>query len=105
MSLGELVSWYLEHRAESAGACLRFTGSMRGRHYAKVTWNGKDHDLHRLICEWRHGPTLFPGRSSMALHRCGNAWCINPEHIEWGDARMNYADAVRHGNAHYATAS
>ena len=67
--------------------------------YPKVTWRGKDYALHRLVCEWKHGPTLFQGRQSHAMHECGNKECVNPDHIRWGDARMNYADAVRHGTA------
>ena len=31
------------------------------------------------------------------LHRCGNAGCINTEHLYWGDDRQNTVDAIRHG--------
>ena len=96
MTLDELVRWYLAHRVEQAGDCLLFTGHCGSAGYPKVQWNGHTHSLHRLVCEWQHGPTLFEGRQSHAMHRCGNKRCINPKHLEWGDAVMNRQDMLRH---------
>lgn len=35
-------------------------------------------------------------RSMMALHSCGNEWCVKPQHLRFGTALENAADKVRH---------
>lgn len=36
---------------------------------------------------------------AMALHRCDNPPCINPDHLYWGDYKQNRRDAVERGRA------
>ena len=97
MTLSELVAWYTRNRTEEAGNCLLFTGPVGNNGYPKVTWNGKDHSLHRLVCERWFGPPPLQGRFSHAMHACGNHRCINPLCLSWGNAELNYLDTVRHG--------
>ena len=56
--------------------------------------------VHRLVCRRFHGDA--PDGKPLALHRCGNGsgGCVNPDHLYWGDAADNRADAERHGTAH-----
>ena len=97
-SLVELVRWYLDNAVVREGECLTFEGHIGNNGYAKITWNGKDRNLHRLVCEATHGaPT--GSRSCPATHSCGNKRCINPEHLSWGTPRSNFLDTVRHGRA------
>lgn len=60
--------------------------------YGTMRVNGASTTVHRYVCEQVHGPsTLF------ALHRCGNASCINPRHIRWGTPMENAIDRANHG--------
>jgi hypothetical protein len=34
------------------------------------------------------------GVGEMALHRCDNAWCVNPAHLYIGDVRDNTRDTI-----------
>ena len=56
--------------------------------------NKKNHDVHRYVCALAHG---VPENEMQAAHKCGNRLCINPQHLYWGDAASNMADAKDHG--------
>ena len=96
MSLDELVQYCLDNRVEQVGNCLLYTRSLSGNGYAQVIWKGKAFRLHRLVCEWKHGPTLLAGKDAYAIHRCGNRRCINPDHLAWADAKINGEDERWH---------
>lgn len=44
---------------------------------------------HRLVLWCVFGPPAEPGKRPLALHMCGNAACLNPEHLLWGDYEAN----------------
>lgn len=50
--------------------------------------------LHRYIYAAAIGPIPT---DTLVLHRCGNAWCINPNHLYLGDAKQNMIDRREHG--------
>lgn len=41
----------------------------------------------------------------MALHRCSNKGCVNPDHLYAGNKRQNALDAIRDGSHPYAIAT
>src|ERR1700745_183009 len=61
---------------------------------------------HRVALEHKLGRPLQEGE--MATHRCDTPPCVNPDHLEPGDALKNSHDAVSrsrhmHGAGHYLT--
>ena len=51
--------------------------------------------VHRLICEWAHGPA--PDGKPHALHSCDRPICCNPDHLRWGSNAENRRDSVARG--------
>jgi len=49
---------------------------------------------HRLSYAVEHGITP---EDSVIMHKCDNILCVNPEHLELGDARKNVDDRDRKG--------
>ena len=64
------------------------------RGYPRIKIAGQRIYAHRLMCEIEHGEAPA-GR--FACHHCGVRACINPEHLYWGTALDNAADAIRMG--------
>lgn len=79
--------------------CIRWPFGITGVGYGLVTWNRKRYGAHRAICEMAHGPTPFKG--ALALHGCGNRWCVNPNHLRFGTRKENSHDSVEHGTMRY----
>lgn len=73
--------------------CWRWQGATRDGGYAVVYPNNRQKRLTRLVLEERLGVPLL----QHALHRCANAWCVNPEHLYAGDDRDNAFDVFAHG--------
>lgn len=55
---------------------------------------GKNKTAHRYSCELSHG-TIPHGM--MALHKCDNKLCVNPQHIYIGSKKDNSLDAYSRG--------
>jgi hypothetical protein len=81
--------------------CWVYRENRRSGRYAKIKLNGSTVYLHRFLkfCSCSHGPygSFRDPENHSALHSCGNAWCVNPSHIRYGDHKENAADAKRHG--------
>ncbi len=64
----------------------------------KFHWAVEEY-AHRLVCWARWGPppdgTPEKGTVWVAMHTCGNAWCLTPWHIIWHSQSVNVADAHR----------
>lgn len=58
---------------------------------------------HRFVCEKVHGTP--PAERPLACHSCGNAACVNPRHLYWGDYSDNLRDAFKHGRRSRARSS
>lgn len=63
--------------------------------YGKVLFEGRIWKAHRLMCVMAHGE---PDDWSLdAAHNCGNANCVNPNHIRWATRLSNCEDKKAHG--------
>lgn len=54
---------------------------------------------HILVCGWVNGPKPFPDAHARHLCGKGQVGCFNAACLQWGTAKDNYDDAVRHGTA------
>lgn len=77
--------------------CILWPLGTNGQGYGLITFDGKHHAAHRLVCKLAHGQP--PSPDLFALHSCGNGHlgCINPRHLRWGTAKENTADRELHG--------
>lgn len=80
--------------ARESGVCICSTSYRDNAGHSRVSVGGRVGMLHRNIYAAVVGP--IP-EDSLVLHRCGNAWCINPCHLYLGDAKQNSRDRREHG--------
>ena len=99
----------------SGDGCLLWPHAQDRDGYGMVSLDGKMQKVHRVACEWAHGPA--PEGKPHALHVaheiCGNKHCCAPAHLRWGNDAENRADMIadgtsgkgeRHGQARLAEA-
>ena len=67
--------------------CRVWDRSLNASGYATVHVAGTSERAHRVTLAAYKG--LPPPAKALALHLCGRKDCLNPEHLEWGDARTN----------------
>jgi hypothetical protein len=80
--LAELYS-----RVTRNGDCLEYkVNSGSTKRYASVSWKGKSIGVHRLVYTLHYGDDIT---GSVIHHICGNAACINPEHLQKAQAAEN----------------
>lgn len=77
-------------RTEPRGECLYWTMAKTNGY---GVWYSKGRRLiaHRVALASR---TPEPEDGAWALHDCDNRWCVNPEHLHWGDHKMNMREAA-----------
>lgn len=80
--------------ARECGVCISSRAYRDPAGHSRVSVGGRVGMLHRYIYAATNGP--IPG-NMLVLHRCGNAWCINPTHLYLGDAKQNMVDRREHG--------
>lgn len=71
-------------RTRSAGSCLLWTGSLNNKGYGKIG----DRYAHRVTYELARGP--IPAGLELD-HLCRTPACVNPDHLEAGDAQRERA--------------
>jgi len=74
--------------------CWRWVGAGRGVGYGAVKVGGRVIDAHRYAWAVFNGPVP---EGKQVLHRCDNRACVNPAHLELGDAKKNRVDAIARG--------
>lgn len=65
--------------------------------YPQIGYKQKTYLAHRMSLALKEGGKL--NRQEQCCHNCGNAKCVNPKHLRWGDAFDNAADREKHGTA------
>ncbi len=73
--------------------CLIWPFSRTQPGYGQIT--SDHHAVHRLVCEYRHGPA--PSDAHQASHSCnrGHDGCVNPMHLSWKTISENVKDRFR----------
>lgn len=71
-------------------------GSVRDG-YTTVRIDGRSHGVHRVLCAFAHNLPLSD--DWVTRHTCGNARCINVNHIVPGTHADNMRDKVHHGRS------
>lgn len=78
-----------------ADNCLLWPFSKTPHGYGSIKRNGRQHGVHRLVCESFWGPP--PSERHDAAHNCGIPSCCNWKHLAWKTRIENKADELRHG--------
>lgn len=76
--------------------CLIWPFSRKGGGYAEIS--GQHLAVHRIMCEYRHGPA--PSSKHHAAHSCGRGHdgCENPQHLNWRTPAENQLERYKqHG--------
>lgn len=75
--------------------CLDWPYGKTREGYGKAAYNGRYRGAHLIVCEVVHGRKPAPNYE--AAHACGNASCVNPQHIRWATPKENTSDKIAHG--------
>ena len=78
--------------------CIEWTGSLNSHGYAEISIGGKRNLVHRIQCEIKHGKL----NDLLALHKCDNRKCINPDHLYAGTQSQNMQDKFLRGRDNHA---
>lgn len=84
----------LSHSGEE---CLFWPYARMKSGYGRVTFDGVQHNAHRLVCIISNGEP--PSSGHEASHTCGNGdkGCVNPGHLVWETPKENTARRMMHG--------
>ena len=86
-SIGENECWISDYKLKDNG-------------YINITIGGNKYYLHRVVmCLWND---IDYHNRVLALHKCNNKLCFNPEHLKPGTKSENAYDSVKAGTNHNA---
>jgi hypothetical protein len=101
-TLRQIATDASRYTIDSATGCWNWNGARNRTHHGVVRVGKYVRLAHRILYHYFVGP-IFPGL--LAHHACGNAGCVNPQHIQpvtpQGHARIH---AELHGKLDYAKA-
>lgn len=80
--LARLMSYVLKQ----PNGCWEWTGSITPKGYGELRWNGRAQRAHRVAYALLKG-ALFRGLT--IDHLCRNRACVNPDHLEQVEHRVN----------------
>jgi hypothetical protein len=88
-----------KHRPDPETGCWRWTGWTDRNGYGRMrvgrtAWGAVT--AHRLSFLLH---VRKPKEGEYVLHKCGNRWCVNPEHLYAGTHEDNMRDMVAHGTS------
>jgi hypothetical protein len=83
---------YVDFDSNSIGCWGWLAKKTRG--YGYFSTNSKSHRAHRWLYQLIHGPV---DDSLVIRHKCDNAGCVNPLHLEIGTHKDNKRDQIERG--------
>lgn len=86
-------------KVDKSGECWLWTGTVNGKGYGSLYFNGKVEGTHRVSFALTNGP-IPPGL--IVCHRCDNPPCVRPEHLFLGTYSENALDCSAKGRANGA---
>jgi hypothetical protein len=93
---GQRYKFVLNNVSYDRDECLIWPHAKAKAGYGVVSYNGKLHNAHRLMCFLAHGE---PIGDLDAAHKCGIPACINPRHLYWASVSENMRDRYKHKTA------
>lgn len=103
----DLIPWLLARSVRvpcprpDLGECWEWTGALSGKNSRSdggrpiTRWRGVVVLVARLVLHWQLDRPLKKGR--LAGHRCDNAQCVRPDHLEETTYTRNLIDAWARG--------
>lgn len=70
--------------------CLNYLGAKDGHGYGMVHWKQKSRRTHRVVLSIMTDVDI--DTKLIAMHKCDNPSCVNPEHLLWGTSLDNNRD-------------
>lgn len=81
----------------ASNVCLEWTGGTKSasEQYGAIWFRGRSDRVHRVMVMLNGGP--YPPCELVVRHLCGNARCVNPDHLQVGTSRENQLDTIQMG--------
>lgn len=79
--------------------CWEWTGYCHDNGYGETAFRGRGRPIHRLMWMIERGPVP---KGMDVMHKCDNAPCFNPDHLELGTRKQNLDDCVARGRHFFA---
>ena len=97
MPRGEARTFFYKLISTSSMDCILWPFTTSGRDgRAWISLEGKRRGfVSRFLCEKVYGNP--PSSTHQAAHNCGNAKCVNPNHLRWATPKDNAHDRIEHG--------
>lgn len=81
-------------RVDQSGDCWEWQGTRQHRGHGLLSVKGKNLKVHRISYELHVGPIPI---GLCVRHKCDNAPCVNPDHLEVGTRADNNRDRDERG--------
>lgn len=91
----EILLARIEKYIERTESCHNWKGDLGRSGHARIFWNGRKYQCTHIV--WLIFKKEPVPEGQVVRHKCDNAACINPEHLELGTQEQNVRDAIERG--------